>query len=93
MPDNILLLMIEQFSAFADPRYADVPVVTPALDRLAGRSVRYTRAYCNAPVCGPSRLSFLTGRYPCNVDAFDNGSELPCHESTGTCECERSPGD
>jgi choline-sulfatase len=82
MPDNILLLMIEQFSAFADPRYADVPVVTPALDRLAGRSVRYTRAYCNAPVCGPSRLSFLTGRYPCNVDAFDNGSELPCHVPT-----------
>jgi choline-sulfatase len=49
---------------------------------LAERSVRFSRAYCNAPVCGPSRLSFLPGRYPCNVDAFDNGSELPGHVPT-----------
>lgn len=79
---HILLLMIEQLSAFADPRYATVPVETPALDRLARRSIRFHRAYCNAPVCGPSRLSFLTGRYACNVNAFDNGSELPGHVPT-----------
>jgi len=81
-PVNILILMIEQFSVFADPRHARLPVLTPALDRLAERSVRFSRAYCNAPVCGPSRLSFLTGRYSCNVDAFDNGSELPGHVPT-----------
>jgi len=81
-PPNILIIMLEGFSALADPRYADVPVETPALDRLAERSMRFEHAHCNSPVCGPSRLSFLTGRYPCNVEAFDNGSELPGHVPT-----------
>ena len=79
---NVVIIMVEQFSAFADPRYGDCPVDTPALNRLAERSVRFAHAYCNAPVCGPSRLSFLTGRYACNVNAFDNGSELPGHIPT-----------
>lgn len=79
---NIVIMMIEQFSAFVDPHYVDCPVDTPALDRLAERAIRYHRAYCNAPVCGPSRLSFLTGRHACNIDAFDNGSELPGHVPT-----------
>jgi choline-sulfatase len=42
-----------------DPRRA-----TPRLDRLARQGVRFDRAYCNAPVCTPSRQSFLTGRLP-----------------------------
>lgn len=79
---NILLVMVEQFSALADPRVADMPVETPALDRLAKQAVRFDRAYCNAPVCGPSRLSFLSGRYACNVEAYDNGSILPSHVPT-----------
>jgi len=39
-------------------------VQTPNLDRLAANGVRFTRAYCNSPVCACSRQSFLTGRYP-----------------------------
>lgn len=34
---------------------------TPNLDRLAARSVRFDRAYCNIPVCGASRASVMTG--------------------------------
>lgn len=36
---------------------------TPNLDRLACRGVAFTRAYCQCPICTPSRATFLTGRY------------------------------
>ncbi|MHC4444599.1 MAG: sulfatase family protein [Planctomycetota bacterium] len=40
---------------------------TPNLNRLATEGIRFTRAYCNSPVCSPSRQSFLTGRFPHSV--------------------------
>jgi arylsulfatase A-like enzyme len=44
---------------------ADHPVVeTPNIDRIADSGVRFTDAYCPAPVCGPSRTSLFSGRYP-----------------------------
>ncbi len=44
--------------------YGDRLAKTPHLDRLAARGVRFERAYCTFPLCGPSRNSFLTGLYP-----------------------------
>ena len=44
--------------------YEDPLAKTPNLDRLAARGVRFERAYCTFPLCGPSRNSFLTGLYP-----------------------------
>ena len=79
---NLLLLMAEQFSALSDPNYVDFPTRTPTLDRLAAEGVRFENAYTNAPVCGPARMSFLTGRYVCNHEAYDNGSALPSHMPT-----------
>jgi arylsulfatase A-like enzyme len=46
-------------SVYGRPDYA-----TPVLDRLAAEGVRLTQAYSIAPVCTPTRVGFMTGRYP-----------------------------
>ena len=48
---------------------------TPNLDRLAAEGVAFTHAFCQSPICTPSRASFLTGRYPANVRGCMNGNE------------------
>jgi len=53
---------------------------TPNLDRFAKSGVLFNKAYCQFPLCNPSRVSMLTGRYPKttgvlgNRDEFRNGS-------------------
>ena len=44
--------------------YGDPQMKTPNIDRLAARGVRFSNAFCQYPLCGPSRASFMTGLYP-----------------------------
>ena len=50
-------------------------VQTPTLDRLVREGVAFTRAYCQSPICTPSRASFMTGMYPSRVHNTRNGNE------------------
>jgi len=53
---------------------------TPHLDQLVAEGVAFTRAYCQSPICTPSRGSFLTGMYPSAVHVNGNGNEhFPDH--------------
>src|SRR5690606_5930668 len=53
--------------------YGDLLAKTPNIDRLAARGVRFERAYCSYPLCGPSRNSMLTGLYPNSTGILSNG--------------------
>jgi arylsulfatase len=48
---------------------------TPNLDRLCGEGVAFTHAFCQSPICTPSRAAFLTGMYPRYLNACTNGNE------------------
>jgi iduronate 2-sulfatase len=52
--------------------YGDPRAKTPNIDRLAVRGVRFDRAYCTFPLCGPSRNSILTGLYPNSTGILAN---------------------
>ncbi len=56
--------------------YGHPLVQTPNLDRLAAEGVLFENAYCNNPICVPSRMSFLTGKFASDVNVYDNGSPL-----------------
>lgn len=50
-------------------------VITPTLDRLVETGTAFTHAYCQSPICTPSRSSFMTGMYPSRIHNCRNGNE------------------
>jgi iduronate 2-sulfatase len=68
---NVLFLMADDLNNLLGC-YGDSRAKTPNLDRLAERGVRFERAYCAYPLCGPSRNSMLTGLYPNSTGILAN---------------------
>ena len=71
---NVVFLFSDEHSASATGYSGHRVVQTPNLDRLAEQSYTFDNAYCNSPICTPSRLSMLTGRYPHQIEAWDLGA-------------------
>ena len=75
---NILWIVSEDNSPWLGS-YGDELATTPRLDALAAQSIRYTRAYSNAPVCAPSRNALITGAYPIafGTEHMRSGYKIP----------------
>jgi len=75
-PPNIVLIMADQLAPHFTGAYGHEVVKTPNLDALAARGMRFDGAYCNTPLCAPSRASFMTGRLGSRIGAYDNASDF-----------------
>lgn len=73
---NIVLIMADQLAPHFTGAYGHPVVKTPNLDALAARGARFDAAYCNAPLCAPSRASFMTGQLVSRLGTYDNASDF-----------------
>ena len=73
---NLLYIHSDQHSPYVAGCYGDPLVETPHLDALAERGVVFDNTYCPSPICVPSRMSMLSGRYPCDNQVWTNSHIL-----------------
>jgi choline-sulfatase len=73
---NILVICSDQHNPAVTGCYGNEIVETPNIDRLARRATTYANAYCSQPICVPSRMSFMTGKYPSRIGVLGNNSVL-----------------
>lgn len=78
---NILFIVSDDLNTTLGCYGNDV-VRTPNIDRLAGEGVRFDRAYCQFPMCGPSRTSFLSGLYPGYTKIYQNRNHVGSYRAT-----------
>lgn len=69
---NLVILLSDQHSKRMLGCYGNEKIHTPNLDRLAASGVCFDQAYCNSPICVPSRAVFATGDYASRNGYWDN---------------------
>ena len=74
---NFLFVQADQLAARALAAYGNPLAKTPHIDALATRGVVFENAFCNYPLCAPSRHSMMSGLLASNAGAYDNGAEFP----------------
>ncbi len=85
---NVILIVTDDQGAGDAGCYGAKELLTPNLDSLAARGVRFTQFYAAAPLCSPSRAALLTGRYPLRAGLIGNASSklggggLPTEQTT-----------
>jgi choline-sulfatase len=79
---NFLFIMADQLTALALPLYGHKVVKTPHIDALGARGTTFVNAYCNFPICAPSRFSMLSGQLTSRIGAWDNAAEFPASVPT-----------
>ena len=90
-PPNILFCISDDQSYAHASANGDPVIKTPAFDRVAREGIRFTRAFCDAPTCGPSRSAILTGQPIWRLEEAGNiHSTLPAKFATYTEELKKS---
>ncbi len=69
---NVLFLALDDLNDWTGFLGGHPGTLTPNMDRLAQRGVVFSRAYCSAPLCNPSRASLLTGVRPATSGVYQN---------------------
>jgi arylsulfatase A-like enzyme len=72
---NVLFIAIDDLNHWVGHLNRNPQTKTPNIDRLAKMGVTFTRAYCAAPVCNPSRAALMSGLRPGSSGVYDNGQD------------------
>lgn len=73
---NVVVIMSDQHHRQFMGCGKDPIIKTPAMDALAKRGTLFENAYCAFPLCCPSRMSFMTGQMPSDLQCLDNARQL-----------------
>lgn len=72
---NVLFIAVDDLNDWVGFLDGNAQTITPNLDRLAARGVKFTRAYCAAPLCNPSRAALMTGVRPFTSGVYTNRND------------------
>ncbi len=72
---NVLFIAVDDLNHWVGYLGRNPQTQTPNIDRLAARGVRFTRSYCAAPVCNPSRAALMSGLRPSATGVYYNGND------------------
>jgi choline-sulfatase len=79
---NILILMADQMTPRVLAPWGGRVARTPTINRLAREGVVFENAYCNSPLCAPSRYAFMSGQLPSATGGYDNAAEFAADTPT-----------
>ncbi|MDG3002530.1 sulfatase [Paludisphaera mucosa] len=69
---NVLFIAVDDLNHWVGHLGRNPQTSTPNIDRLAARGVRFTHAYCAAPLCNPSRAALMSGQRPSTTGVYQN---------------------
>ncbi|HUQ69417.1 MAG TPA: sulfatase [Planctomycetaceae bacterium] len=72
---NVLFIAVDDLNHWLGYLGRNQQTKTPHIDALAKRGVRFTKSYCAAPVCNPSRAALMSGLRPGASGVYDNGQD------------------
>ncbi len=72
---NVLFIAVDDLNHWVGYLGRNPQTSTPNIDRMASRGVRFTRSYCAAPVCNPSRAALMSGLRPSTSGVYDNNDD------------------
>ncbi len=83
---NVLFIAIDDLNDYVNCMEGSIRVPTPNIDRLAQSGILFNNAHCQAPICGPSRASIMTGLYPSTSGNYLQLRDLDIKKSNKICE-------
>src|SRR6202012_4203856 len=72
---NVLFIAVDDLNHWVGYLGRNTQTITPNIDRLAARGLRFTRSYAAAPVCNPSRAALMSGLRPYTTGVYSNNDD------------------